>query len=67
MRAPLPGMIVGVKVEVGQQVNVGDTLVVLEAMKMENDITSPYAGTVKQIPVSKGASVSLNDLLVVIG
>jgi len=60
-------MIVAVKVEVGQQVKVGDTLVVLEAMKMENDITSPFAGTVKQIPIAKGASVSLNDLLVVIG
>lgn len=65
--APLPGLIVGVKVEVGQAVKAGDVLLVLEAMKMENDITSPYSGTVKQILVAKGSSVSLNDPLVVIG
>lgn len=65
--APLPGMIVDVKVAVGQQVNAGDVVAVLEAMKMENDITSPYTGTVKQVLVSKGASVSMNDPLVVIG
>jgi len=65
--APLPGMIVDVKVTVGQQVAAGDVVAVLEAMKMENDITSPYAGTVKQVLVSKGASVSMNDPLVVIG
>lgn len=67
VRAPLPGLIVAVKVEVGQQVKAGDVLLVLEAMKMENDITSPYTGTVKQILVAKGTSVSLNDVLVVIG
>ena len=65
--APLPGMIVDVKVAVGQQVKAGDVVAVLEAMKMENDITSPYAGTVKQVLVSKGVSVSMNDPLVVIG
>jgi biotin carboxyl carrier protein len=65
--APLPGMIVDVRVTVGQKVNSGDVVAVLEAMKMENDITTPYAGTVKQVLVSKGASVSMNDPLVVIG
>ncbi len=65
--APLPGMIVSVPVQVGQQVREGDVVAVLEAMKMENDITSPYAGTVKQVLVSKGTSVSMNDPLVVIG
>lgn len=67
VRAPLPGLIVGLKVEIGQTVKAGDVLLVLEAMKMENDISSPYAGTVKEILVAKGASVSLNDVLVVIG
>ncbi len=65
--APLPGMIVSVPVQVGQQVREGDVVAVLEAMKMENDITTPYAGTVKQVLVSKGASVAMNDPLVVIG
>ncbi|MEW8979958.1 MAG: biotin/lipoyl-containing protein [Symbiobacterium sp.] len=65
--APLPGMVVEVKVAVGQQVREGDVVAVLEAMKMENDITSPYSGTVKQVLVEKGASVGMNDPLVVIG
>ena len=67
MCAPLPGMIVNVSVQVGQQVREGDVVAVLEAMKMENDITSPYSGTVKQVLVEKGASVGMNDPLVVIG
>nr|PZN73800.1 MAG: acetyl-CoA carboxylase biotin carboxyl carrier protein subunit [Bacillota bacterium] len=65
--APLPGIIVSVPVQVGQQVREGDVVAVLEAMKMENDITSPYAGTVKQVLVSRGDSVAMNDPLVVIG
>jgi biotin carboxyl carrier protein len=65
--APLPGMIVGVKVEVGQSVKQGDVLLVLEAMKMENDIAAPVAGVVKQVLVEKGTAVSLGDPLIVIG
>lgn len=64
--APLPGMVVGVRVEPGQQVNQGDVLLVLEAMKMENDITAPASGTVKEVLVEKGTAVSLGDTLVVI-
>jgi len=60
-------MIVGVKVEVGQTVKQGDILLVLEAMKMENDISSPVAGVVKEILVDKGTAVSLGDPLIVIG
>lgn len=67
MPAPLPGMIVGVKVEVGQTVKQGDVLLVLEAMKMENDIASPVAGVVKEILVDKGTAVSLGDPLIVVG
>ncbi len=67
IRAPLPGMVVAVRVEVGQKVKAGEVVLVLEAMKMENDITAPMAGTVKQVLASKGTAVSLGDALVVIG
>ena len=65
--APMPGTIVKVNVTQGQAVKEGDVLCVLEAMKMENDITSPKAGTVTQVVTSKGASVSSGDVLIVIG
>ena len=65
--APMPGAIVKVNVTAGQTVNAGDVLCVLEAMKMENDITAPKAGTVTQVVTSKGASVNSGDPLVVIG
>ena len=65
--APMPGSIVKVNVTAGQTVNAGDVLCVLEAMKMENDITAPKAGTVTQVVTSKGASVNSGDPLVVIG
>ena len=64
--APMPGTILDVKVAVGDTVKSGDVLMVLEAMKMENDIVAPCAGTVKQILVSKGSTVNTDDVLVVI-
>lgn len=67
VNAPMPGTIVKVNVTQGQTVNAGDVLCVLEAMKMENDITAPKAGTVTQVVTSKGASVSTGDPLIVIG
>lgn len=65
--APMPGTILKVNVTAGQAVKAGDVLCVLEAMKMENDITAPKDGTVTQVVTSKGASVSTGDALVVIG
>ena len=65
--APMPGTIVKVNVTAGQAVKAGDVLCVLEAMKMENDITAPKDGTVTQVVTSKGASVATGDALVVIG
>jgi glutaconyl-CoA decarboxylase len=64
--APMPGVILNVSVNVGQAVNAGDVLLILEAMKMENDITCPASGTVKEIAVSKGSSVNTGDLMIVI-
>lgn len=64
--SPMPGTILGVKTSVGAAVKAGDVLVVLEAMKMENDIVAPADGTVKQILVQKGSTVNTDDILVVI-
>lgn len=65
--APMPGTIVKVNVTAGQAVKAGQVLCVLEAMKMENDITAPTDGTVTQVIAAKGASVNTGDALVVIG
>ena len=65
--APMPGTIVKINVTQGQAVKAGEVLCVLEAMKMENDITAPKDGTVTQVVTSKGASVSSGDPLVMIG
>ncbi len=65
--APMPGNIIDVKVKAGDKVNVGDALLILEAMKMENEITSPVAGTVKEVKVQKGQTVNNGDVMVVIG
>ena len=66
VKSPMPGNILKINVTVGQKVNEGDTLLVLEAMKMENEIASPKAGTVAQIIVSKGTVVETGAPLVVI-
>ena len=64
--SPMPGNILKVNVAVGQTVNEGDILVILEAMKMENDIVAPRAGTVSQLLVQKGATVETGTPLVFI-
>ncbi len=66
LKAPLPGTVTEVKVQVGQQVNVGDILVVLEAMKMQNNIESEYAGQVTSILVKQGETVMEGAVLLTI-
>lgn len=65
--APMPGTIVSVNVSDGQSVKAGDVLVVLEAMKMENEIKAPSDGTITSVAVSKGESVDTGATLVTIG
>ena len=65
--APMPGNILKVNVNVGDKVKEGQVLVVLEAMKMENEIMAPKDGTVTQVVVSKGSTVDTGAPLVVIG
>ncbi|MCP4106956.1 MAG: pyruvate carboxylase subunit B [Desulfobacteraceae bacterium] len=67
LTAPMPGMIVSFEVEVGNSVSEGDTLVILEAMKMENALQAPASGTVKAINFKSGDSVAKGDVLCVIG
>lgn len=67
LKAPLPGTIVEIKVQVGQQVNVGDTVLVLEAMKMQNNIEAETAGQVTSIVVKQGDTVMEGSVLLTIG
>ena len=67
VKSPMPGTILKINVTNGQAVKEGEVLVVLEAMKMENDIVAPCDGKVSQIVVSKGSTVNTDDVLVVLG
>ena len=64
VKAPMPGMVLNILVGEGQQVKKGDSLIVLEAMKMENILKSPTDGTIKKISAIKGTAVEKNQLLV---
>lgn len=64
--APLQGNVQEVKVNVGDKVNAGDVVVVIEAMKMENDVPATVSGTVKTIHAQKGTKVSAGDALITI-
>ena len=66
VKSPMPGNILRIEVSQGQQVNEGDVLMVLEAMKMENEIVATKSGTIAQIAVSKGAVVETGAVLAVI-
>ena len=61
--APMPGKILGVKAAVGQAVKRGEVLIVLEAMKMENEIVAPEDGTVASINVTTGSSVEAGEII----
>jgi biotin carboxyl carrier protein len=65
--SPMPGTILSVNVAVGQAVKTGDVLMVLEAMKMENDIVAPCDGTIKQLLVQKGSTVETDAVLAIVG
>ena len=65
--APIPGLILELKVKVGDTVSAGQSIAVLEAMKMENSLTTHVAGTVKEIRVEKGSEVSTGDIIMVVG
>ncbi|MBQ4279229.1 MAG: acetyl-CoA carboxylase biotin carboxyl carrier protein subunit [Rikenellaceae bacterium] len=67
VKSPLPGVILDLQVKVGDTVAVGQRLLVLEAMKMENNIDSDRAGVVREIKVNKGDSVLEGDVLLIIG
>ncbi len=66
LKAPMPGKVVQIEVEVGQAVSPGDGLIVLEAMKMENEFRAAVAGRVREICVQAGQTVNAGDTLVVI-
>ena len=66
VKAPLPGNVLVIKTNVGQNVKKGDVLLIIEAMKMENEILAPSDGVVKEISVTKGQVVATGDTLVVI-
>jgi len=65
--APMPGTILDIKVSEGKNVKAGDVLLILEAMKMENEIVSPIDGIVNKIHTTKASTVSTGDALVTIG
>ncbi|MFD7294571.1 acetyl/propionyl/methylcrotonyl-CoA carboxylase subunit alpha [Streptomyces sp. NPDC059897] len=66
LTAPMPGTVTVVKVAVGDQVTAGQSLLVVEAMKMEHVITSPHAGTVSELDVSPGTTVAMDQVLAVV-
>ncbi len=64
VKAPMPGTVLGIKVTTGQAVRRGDVLLILEAMKMENEITAPSDGTVGAIRVQAGTAVNTGDPMI---
>ena len=66
LKAPMPGMVVEIPVEVGQTVSQGDLLVILESMKMQNELKSPKAGKINEINVTENQAVNNEDPLLIV-
>jgi biotin carboxyl carrier protein len=66
LKAPMPGLVRGVPVQVGQEVQPGQGLVILEAMKMENELRAPRAGMIREVRIKPGDAVEQGQVLVVI-
>ncbi|MEN8928771.1 MAG: acetyl-CoA carboxylase biotin carboxyl carrier protein subunit [Flavobacteriales bacterium] len=64
IKAPMPGLVVSIEVEKGQEVKVGDAILILEAMKMENVLKSPIDGVIKSIKAEKATTVDKNTVLI---
>ena len=67
IKAPMPGLVAALPVSIGEQVERGQTVAVLEAMKMENDLGTPRSGIIKEIKVATGQAVNQGQVLVVVG
>ncbi|RLC52071.1 MAG: acetyl-CoA carboxylase biotin carboxyl carrier protein subunit [Candidatus Cloacimonadota bacterium] len=65
--APIPGLVLRILVKEGDKINVGDTVLILEAMKMESEIASTASGTINKINVKEGGSVQESDTLIEVG
>jgi biotin/lipoyl attachment domain-containing protein len=66
VKAPMQGLVVDIKVKIGEKVKAGDEIVILEAMKMENPIVAPCEGVIDVIKVTKGDKVNTDDILAVL-
>jgi biotin carboxyl carrier protein len=67
LRAPMPGLVVGIPVAAGESIAKGATLVILESMKMQNELRSPKDGVVQEIRIQPGQIVEQNQVLIIIG
>ena len=67
LTSPMPGLVIRHEVEVGQAVKAGDTVIVIEAMKMQNMLPSPVDGVILELPRAAGDRVARGDILAVIG
>ena len=64
--APLPGKVTSVNINLGDRVNEGDEICIIEAMKMENPIIAPVSGVVKEISISQGQVIKIGEIITVI-